>query len=869
MGNDTRFKNFISLRFHPELRSDNKNNVMKLNRFLANPFSIGVFLLLFNCGAIGLVSFVINLVSKIPGMIKGQFDNTIELSDFLPHFSGEVVKIIYLFGVAFLAFLNIKLIWKLKISYSESDINKNTGGSMRWTTISEIDKQFKKIPMRPSKDENGVKVTNYYKGKSGTIISRWRENMYISTQLVNNLYIGTTRSGKGEMYVFPTIDIVSRAKDIKDRASMVIFDPKLELYKSSYNTLVERGYKVRLINLDNPSKSAGYNPLSIAVNHYKRGDEEKAQQAAKTFSFGVFNAGNDTQEPIWKNTATDLFTALIIANITDCLELDEVLNYKRRIALQRKKENYRELDDELKDLADDIWHEADKERKDDEDIFLRGYINCIPEDVEFYPVHPNEKNINCFSVINFFKELCDRASVTTGDDTKAMEKKAETLLDDYFNSRPKLDFASSLYSTVKSAGDRTKGSIFVNMQSALTMFSLNNIAKMTAENDIDFEELGYGDEPVAIFMGIPSEDRSNHFLATTFVAQVYQYLFQISKMRSGKLDRNIRFILDEFGNMPVIENFAGFVTVCLGMGISFDIFLQSYSQLETKYGEDTDTIKDNCGNHIYILASGNDTPTEFSEVLDNKTVIDVQRTGTRLGLGKTYMENSKEVPLMFPGDLKVLKEGESVLARNRRLDLAGASVKSYPIINEYLDDLGIITKINLVFRIFKKRVCNRDVEFDKDTDSKMSFNQEYEKEKSRLKRYLGTAFLYRYQYMTGDFPNPDEIEFLDVCFESRDDIDYQNRVNDPDQIANRLAEYYKQKTLSEYDGKKDKGLNKKLKDIRLYERFYNLMADRFGDDFLDILNLSGEMNLSDVFTVINSLTVEDSFKSNIKAVLYK
>ena len=129
--------------------------------------------------------------------------------------------------------------------------------------------------------------------------------------------------------------------------------------------------------------------------------------------------------------------------------------------------------------------------------------------------------------------MCDRAALQADGDKSKMEKRAETMLDTYFNQRPPLDFAASLYSSIKSAGDRTKGSVFINMQSSLSIFLLNNVAKMTAENDIDFEEIGYGEQPVAIFMGIPSEDRSNHFLATTFVAQVYQYLFQLSKSRNG------------------------------------------------------------------------------------------------------------------------------------------------------------------------------------------------------------------------------------------------------------------------------------------------------------------------------------------------
>lgn len=58
---------------------------------------------------------------------------------------------------------------------------------------------------------------------------------------------------------------------------------------------------------------------------------------------------------------------------------------------------------------------------------------------------------------------------------------------------------------------------------------------MTAENDINFDEIGFGEKPVVVFLGIPSEDRSNHFLATTFVSQVYQYLFNKAKAGNGKV----------------------------------------------------------------------------------------------------------------------------------------------------------------------------------------------------------------------------------------------------------------------------------------------------------------------------------------------
>jgi len=778
----------LSLRYHYPMRSDNLNNVMKLNRFLANPLIIALKIILMDAGIFFLLNFIVNVLKNLRNLYGLKFDMYQLVTEH--HFREEgFIGKIYLAFLIFIVVFNLISIYKTLISFNSKDINKGTSGTSRWTTVLELDKQFKAVPLYPSSVENGENKTNYFVGKPGSIISRWRDNLYIDTQLCNNLWLGTTRSGKGELYVFPTIDVCSRAEKIENRPSLILFDPKLELYKSAKERLEKRGYKVRLVNLDDPTKSAGYNPLYIATQYFKNGQIEKAQQAAKTFAFGIYNSNNDMQEPIWKNTATDLFTALIIANISDCLKMDEELNKKRRAALKYKQENFEELEDdeEAKNIAIKRWEIFRKNITDDEDLFMRPEITCIPGDVEFKEINLNEKNINCFSVINFFKELCDRAALQADGDKSKMEKKAETMLDTYFNQRPPLDFAASLYSSIKSAGDRTKGSVFINMQSSLSIFLLNNVAKMTAENDIDFEEIGYGEQPVAIFMGIPSEDRSNHFLATTFVAQVYQYLFQLSKSRNGKLSRNVRFILDEFGNMPKIENFSGFVTVCLGIGMSFDIFIQSYNQLKNKYGDESDTIMENCSNRGYILNNGNESTEEFSKLLGNKTMIEVQRSGTRFQTSKSYMESTKEVRLMLPSDLQVLKEGETVLYRGaKRTDLSGASIRSYPVINEYLEGLYFRTKIIVFFKVIIRRL-RKDRLYINDLEREAKFAEQYEREKSKLQSYLGTALLHRYQYMASDFPNPTEIKFDDICNESREHIDYSKRVNNPEAVAKYLS----------------------------------------------------------------------------------
>nr|WP_246791622.1 type IV secretory system conjugative DNA transfer family protein [Clostridium perfringens] len=106
----------------------------------------------------------------------------------------------------------LKLIFDLKKSFISLEDGQK--GTSRFTTLEEIKAQYKEVP---EKKEG-------FKGGGGVPISRHKDKIYIDTSPVNNLIIGTTRSGKGEMFVVPLIDIYSRAEE---QASMVLNDPKV------------------------------------------------------------------------------------------------------------------------------------------------------------------------------------------------------------------------------------------------------------------------------------------------------------------------------------------------------------------------------------------------------------------------------------------------------------------------------------------------------------------------------------------------------------------------------------------------------------------------------------------------------------------
>ena len=144
-----------------------------------------------------------------------------------------------------------------------------------------------------------------------------------------------------------------------------------------------------------------------------------------------------------------------------------------------------------------------------------------------------------YSIINTFTELARIRNPENPD---------ITALDMYFSRRPQLDRAKLKYAAIEIAGDKPKSSVFSVMLSRLTTFTYESMAKMTAESSFDLEEIGYGDKPVAVFLGLPDYDNSKHFLSTVFVRQ----LSLVLKEQAGKRVESARDLLSSFLMRQVI-----------------------------------------------------------------------------------------------------------------------------------------------------------------------------------------------------------------------------------------------------------------------------------------------------------------------------
>ncbi|MBY0756299.1 type IV secretory system conjugative DNA transfer family protein [Clostridium sardiniense] len=534
----------------------------------------------------------------------------------------------------------IKLNFRLKTSFET--INEGQKGTSRFCTLKEVDEQYKSIPEVETEEEikNGG-----YDGKGGVVISRFGKRVYIDDSKSNNLSIGTTRSGKGELFLFPTIDAYSRAKE---KASLVINDPKGELLGASKETLEKRGYRIEVLNLINPEKSMSYNPLQLIINAYEKGDLGEAQKLCKTLTYAMYYKPN-VKDPFWQESAMSLVNALILAVIDRVFT--EIKTLKDEL---KKREQF------IKDTTDETLLKKNKEK-----------IIVLKKEIE-----KTKGKITLYTVAQMLSEL---GSANDENDNNELDK--------YFNNLDSNNVAKMQYATSNFAKGSARGSIFSVAMSELQKFTMEKIAKLTAKNSIDLKDIGFNsekdDRPVALFIILPDYDKSDYVVSSMLIRQLYYVLAKTAEEGNGKCDRDVVYLIDEFGNVPPIEDLDTILTVCLGRRIFFTLVVQALSQIEGKYGKDASkTIIGNCANKIYIITTERDTANEISELLGDKTITNVSRSGEFLDTTKHLTESVDSRKLINANELMLFKEGEMVVIRTlKRRDKKGNEIVPNPIHN--------------------------------------------------------------------------------------------------------------------------------------------------------------------------------------------
>lgn len=261
------------------------------------------------------------------------------------------------------------------------------------------------------------------------------------------------------------------------------------------------------------------------------------------------------------------------------------------------------------------------------------------------------------------------------------DEKGNTALDEFFEQLPVTSVARKQYGTIKFSQGITRSGIFTGTMAKLKNYTYDAIAKLTLDSDFNLEDLGYGDKPIALFIVYPDWNDSNYSIISTFLSQVNEVLAERATLTGKGTKRRVRYWLEEAANIPAIDGLSRSMNVGLARNLVYHLIVQSYAQLDDKYGEKmSKAITGACGNQIYIMSDEYDDADYFSKKLGNKTIVTGDRHGDPLSIDKSYGEREDGRELLNANELRDLQEGEWVLDRTKmRRDLKGNKIVPYPI----------------------------------------------------------------------------------------------------------------------------------------------------------------------------------------------
>ena len=204
-----------------------------------------------------------------------------------------------------------------------TDIPKENGYS-RWAKDKEImtAKEVVRVPFADKKSEVG-----------GTPIIYDKDSAYVDNSNMHTLVIGATGSGKTAGIVNPTMKHL-----IKARESIVITDPKGEIYEDNYKILKDAGYQIIVLNFREPQKGSCWNPYDLPYKFQKEGNYDKANELLNDLSTNIVVDGQG-QDPFWQNAAADYLTGLGLALFQDA-PLEEVNINSINLMINQGEERY-------------------------------------------------------------------------------------------------------------------------------------------------------------------------------------------------------------------------------------------------------------------------------------------------------------------------------------------------------------------------------------------------------------------------------------------------------------------------------------------------------------------------------------------------
>ena len=156
---------------------------------------------------------------------------------------------------------------------------------------------------------------------AGIVVINDGKKLWVDDGEAHSLILGATGSGKTQCVVFPMIKVLAKAGE-----SMILTDPKGELYEETGELLREKGYNIILLNFRDPQKGNAWNPMTLPYRLYQEGNTDKAVELLDDLALNILYDEKNTGDPFWEKSGADYFSGLALGLFEDATEEQVNLN---------------------------------------------------------------------------------------------------------------------------------------------------------------------------------------------------------------------------------------------------------------------------------------------------------------------------------------------------------------------------------------------------------------------------------------------------------------------------------------------------------------------------------------------------------------
>lgn len=246
------------------------------------------------------------------------------------------------------------------------------------------------------------------------------------------------------------------------------------------------------------------------------------------------------------------------------------------------------------------------------------------------------------------------------EEYESYQSPLDKLFNDLEDENPE-HIALKYYRAYHSGSAKTLKSIQITLASRLEKFNLDGLASLTSYDELELDKMG--EEKTALFAIIPDNDTSFNFLVSILYTQLFQQLFYAAdSVYKGELPVHVHFVMDEFANVSLPDDFDKILSVMRSRGVSVSIIIQNMAQLKALFEKQWESIVGNCDEFLYLGGNEQSTHKYVSELLGKET-IDTNTYGKSYGRNGNYSTNYQISgrELMTPDEVRMLDNRKSIL----------------------------------------------------------------------------------------------------------------------------------------------------------------------------------------------------------------